>query len=111
MSFIARPAGARERGRMVLIDWRPMRSGALVGRATVMLPIGLLISDVGVFERDGSRWTQLPAQQLQIAGAPVLGANGKQRWVSPIRWSTSELQRRFSETVLELIDEVDGGER
>ena len=109
MSFIARSTGARQAGRMVLVDWWPMRSGALVGRATVMLPIGLEIN-IGVFERDGSCWTQLPAQPLTIAGAPVLGVNGKAKWISPIRWTTAALQQAFSERVIELIDARDEGE-
>ena len=48
----------------------------------------------------------MPAQTLSFAGAPVLGANGRQKWATPIRWTTSDLQRRFSEAVLELVDET-----
>ena len=109
MSFVARTPGARPAGRMTLINWQPQRIGALIGRATVRLPIGLEISGIGVFESDGSRWVQLPAQELRIAGQPVLGANGKPKYVSPIRWRTSDLQRRFSEQVLELVDAAAGG--
>ena len=89
---------------MVLVDWRPCASARSSVGQTIVLPNGLEIAGVAVFEKAGRRWAAMPAQTLSFAGAPVLGANGRQKWATPIRWTTSDLQRRFSEAVLELVE-------
>jgi hypothetical protein len=95
---------------MTLIEWRPIENaGALIGRARVLLPIGLEISDVGVFSKDGRRWAQLPAQPMRDSdGKPITGPDGKARYVSLLKWATRELQNGFSTAVLALIDDERG---
>jgi hypothetical protein len=44
---------ASDRPKMQLLEWKRIDKGALVGRATVLLPSGLQISDVGVFTKEG----------------------------------------------------------
>ena len=79
--------------RMTLIEWRPIENaGALIGRAKVLLPIGLEISDVGVFAKDGKRWAQLPTARMRDAdGKPITGPDGKARYVSCLKWSNSRI--------------------
>jgi hypothetical protein len=79
-----------ERRQMTLIDWKSIvGAGALLGRCRVRLPNGLEIGEIGVFSKDGRRWAQLPAQPMRDSnGRPIVGVNGKAKYVSPLKWST-----------------------
>jgi hypothetical protein len=89
---------------MQLLDWRRTDKGAQVGRAKVRLPIGLEISDIGIFRKDGRTWATFPAEpQRDASGQIIKDSNGKPRYRSPLRWSTRDLQDRFSEAIVALI--------
>lgn len=92
--------------RMTLVEWHPIdNAGAKIGRARVLLPIGLEIGDIGIFEKDGQPWAQLPSQPMRDRdGKPFTGPDGKTKWLSPLKWSTRELQNGWSVAVLALID-------
>ena len=95
---------------MQLLDWRRLDKGALVGRATVLLPSGLQISDIGIFRKDGEAWSQLPSEPMRDAEGQILkdAVTGKARYRSPLKWSTRELQSRFSEALVALIEAEHG---
>jgi hypothetical protein len=89
---------------MRLLEWKQIDKGFLVGRAKVILPNGLEISDIGIFSKDGRVWSQMPAQQMRdAAGRPITDDRGKVCYVSSIKWSTRELQDGFSEALISLI--------
>ena len=48
--------------RLELLGWELVNKGPLIGRAKVRLPNQLEIADISVFEKNGRRWTQLPAE-------------------------------------------------
>jgi len=92
------------RPRMQLLAWTGIGKGALVGRAKVRLPSGLEIADIAIFAKDGRSWVQLPAQVVRDAdGRPLTDERGKVRYVSPIKWSTWELQEAFSNALVTLV--------
>jgi hypothetical protein len=94
---------------MRLLSWEPVNKGALIGRARVRLPNQLEISDIGVFEKDGRRWAQLPAEIMRdAAGQPLKDERGKPRYRSPLRWATNDLQARFSVALIEMIEAQQG---
>ena len=94
---------------MQLLDWKRIDKGALVGRATVLLPSGLQISDIGIFRKDGQAWSQLPSEPMRDADGQLLKDDrGKTRYRSPLKWSTRELQERFSDTLIKLIESEHG---
>ena len=102
MSDIAKP-------RMQLLDWKRIDKGFLLGRASVLLPIGLRISDIGVFEKEGRRWAQLPAEMARDAtGQVVKDKRGKTVYRSLLRWTTKELQDGFSTALIGLIEAEHG---
>ena len=87
-----------------LIDWKPGPSGALVGRAAVEIA-GLVITDIGIFTKDGRRWAQLPSEPTRDRDGHILkGERGKARYRSPIKWKTRELQERFSAALIAAIE-------
>lgn len=87
-----------------LIDWKSGGSGALIGRATVEVG-GLVITDIGIFTKDGARWAQLPAELVRDrAGQAIKDGRGKPRYRSPLKWKTHELQQRFSAALIAAIE-------
>jgi len=90
--------------------WRPNAKGALLGRASVLLSCGLKISDIGIFCNHNGRWAKLPSELMRDAdGRPLKDpVTGKARYRSPLKWSTRELQERFSETLIGLIESEHG---
>jgi DNA-binding cell septation regulator SpoVG len=47
---------------MRLVEWRRLRQGRLYGFATVELPIGLVIREIGVLHGPEGLWAALPGQ-------------------------------------------------
>jgi hypothetical protein len=104
----------RDRPRMQLLEWKRVGKGALVAHATVLLPSGLRIGDVAIFQKDGTQWAQLPSGPMRHAEGELLKDDrGKIRYRSPLKWKTRELQERFSHALIELIEAergaLDGG--
>jgi DNA-binding SARP family transcriptional activator len=94
---------------MRLLGWLRIDKGALIGRAKVQLPSGLEIADIGIFQKAGSRWAQLPAELLRDAdGQPLRDDRGKARYRSPLKWSSRDLQERFSDALIGLIEAEHG---
>src|SRR3954451_3782020 len=94
---------------MQLLDWKRIDKGFLVGRATVLLPIGLQIGDIGIFRKENEAWSQLPSEAMRdAAGQPLKDERGKTRYRSPIKWTTKELQERFSAALIALIEAEHG---
>lgn len=90
---------------MQLLDWKRIDRGALIGRAKVLLPCGLEISNIAIFEKDGRRWSQMPSEAMCDAGGQILkDESGKARYRAPLKWSTRELQDGFSEALVALVE-------
>jgi hypothetical protein len=90
---------------MQLLGWESFRKGALIGRAKVRLPSQLEIIDIGIFGRDGRRWAQLPAEPIRDVDGQVLkDERGKTRYRSALRWASRDLQERFSEALIHLVE-------
>ena len=99
----------RERPRLQLLEWKRIDKGALVGRATALLPSGLQIGDIGIFTKDGRSWAQLPSEAMRDAdGQPLKDDRGKTRYRSPLKWTTRELQDGFSAALVALIEAEHG---
>jgi hypothetical protein len=91
-----------------LIDWQARPIGALLGRATVEID-RLVISDVAVFEKDGKRWTQLPAEpQRDRDGAIIKDDRGKTQYRSHLRWKDRAAQDAFSAALIAAIEAKHG---
>ena len=103
--------------RLQLLDRQPINKGALVGRADLLLPCCLQISDIGIFQKDGRSWAQLPAEMMRdYQGQPLKDERGKARYRSALKWSNRELQDGFSTAVIGAIEAehgllLDGGAR
>lgn len=101
---------------MELLDWsRILNAGALLGKAKIRLPNQLEISDIGIFQKDGRRWAQLPSEIVRdyATGQPIKDERGKTRYRSALKWASKELQDGFSAALIELVEAehgpLDGG--
>ena len=89
---------------MRLIDWKPLTAGLLRGRAAVELN-DIVISDIGIFERDGARWSQMPSEPMRGHDGKILKDDrGKTRYRSLLKWKSRELQDRFSHALIAAIE-------
>jgi hypothetical protein len=95
---------------MHLLGWEPVGKGALLGRARVRLPCQLEIADIGIFEKDGARWAQLPSEMMRDAdGQPLKDpVTGKPRYRSALKWANRDLQERFSAALIALVEAEHG---
>ena len=100
-----------DRPRPALLDYESIvNGGALVGKAKVRHQ-GLEIADIGIFQKDGRTWAQLPAEPLRDyqTGQILKDERGKTRYRSSLRWQTRDLQDRFSKTLIALIEAAHPG--
>jgi len=100
--------------RMQLLDWRRIDKGALLGKASVQLPNGLQLAEIGIFATERGRWAQLPSEMMRdAAGMALTDDRGKPRYRSLAKWKSRELQDRFSHSLIALIEAehgpLDGG--
>lgn len=98
------PAEARRRLR--LVGFRPLRKGGLLGFATVeFLALGLVIADCPVQNSHGHIWCGLPAKPVLDQDRHHVRANGKGRYAAILKWRDRACSDRFSDRVVELINE------
>jgi hypothetical protein len=99
------PSGEAPR-RLELLEFRSLIKGALVGFASVSLPIGLEISDIPVLVSHGKAWASMPSKpQLGQDGMPRRGADNKILYSPILRWRNADLKNRFSDAVVALVRE------
>lgn len=87
-----------------LLSWKLVRKGALVGFATIELPIGLKVIDCTVCISHGKAWAALPAKpQVDKSGQVVRDERGKQAYSTILEWRHKRLRDAFSERVVALV--------
>ena len=93
---------------MRLVEWRRLRQGSLYGFATVELPIGLIIREIGVLRGPEGLWAELPGKpELDRDNRTVrTGGDGKPLYRELLSWRTRRLREAFSERVVELVREA-----
>jgi hypothetical protein len=86
-----------------LLGWKPVVKNTLRGFAHVELPIGLRITGIAVGESNGERWALLPTRPILDAGVQAKHETGKLQFAPFMSWKTAEPGKRFSKTVVELV--------
>jgi DNA-binding cell septation regulator SpoVG len=82
---------------MRIEDWRPFEKGSLCGFFSLVLVSGLIIHDVALFEKNGSRWVSLPAQKF-------IDQSGKTGYKQILEFTDRAASDRFRQQVLEAVD-------
>ena len=92
---------------MALEDFKRLRKGALLGFATVRLPIGLVIADIPVCTSHGKVWASLPSKPMIGADGRQIERDGKKRYVPILSWADRQTQDKWSAAVVELVRQHD----
>lgn len=97
--------------RLRLISWKSVRSGSLLGFASVELPIGLRIYDCPVMNGKNGLWASLPSKpQLDRDGKKRISADGRTLYDDVLGWSERRLAEAFSERVVALVRDAHPGD-
>lgn len=95
---------AEVRSRLRLIEWKPLRKGALRGFVAVELPIGLTLREMPVLLGNHGPWISLPGKpQIDGSGQLRRDEKGKIAYVAMAQWRNKELTDRFSRAVIDLL--------
>jgi hypothetical protein len=98
---------ARSGNPVVCVDWKPFERNTLLGFAVVRIdPWQMTIHDIAIHQKNGARWAQLPAKPLldRNTGQPLMGDNGRVRYVKIIEFTGRDVTDRFSNAVLDAVD-------
>lgn len=88
---------------MRLVSFRAVGKGAVIGFATIELPIGLKISDCLVLTKDGKTWASFPSKAQIGADGKQVEVNGKKQYNNILQWSDKDTAYRWSDKVVELV--------
>jgi hypothetical protein len=101
---LARPQSAEPSMPIVLVDWRPLRKGSLVGFAKILLGRSLMISNVTVNVSNGKAWAALPSKPVIVDGKHALNpTTGRPAYKPDMEWASDSARRRFSDSVVDAI--------
>jgi DNA-binding cell septation regulator SpoVG len=96
----AKPAGDNggHRDREITVaDWKPLTKNTLRGFFTATLPSGMVIHNLTVHEKNGSRWIGLPAREWTDAG-------GTKNFAKLIEFTDRRTADRFRDALLLALD-------
>jgi len=89
--------------QMRLISFKAINKGALIGFATVELPIGLTISDCPVCLSGGKAWASLPSKPVLDRDGRHAEKSGKRQYTAILAWPDRETANRWSDAVIALV--------
>jgi DNA-binding cell septation regulator SpoVG len=78
-------------------DWKPSQKNSLCGFFTLILPSGLIIHDVMLFEKNGSRWINLPSRKF-------IDKQGKEGFKPILEFIGRTVSENFRDQVLKALD-------
>lgn len=95
---------------VVLLDWRPMKKGALRGFAKIRLGRAMVINDVTVLTANGRRWAGMPGKpQINKEGVALRDDKGKTKYSPVLEWLDKESADAFSEGVIAAVEAAHPG--
>jgi hypothetical protein len=95
---------------IIILEWRPVERGSLIGFAKVRLPAWhLTIDGVALHRKDGKRWSQLPSRPMLDSNRQlILDESGKPKYSRVLEFTDREIADRFSEAVVAAVDRFAG---
>ena len=90
---------------IVILDWRPLRKGAVLGFAKVEFPSGMILVAVCVLSGDQGAWASPPSKPMMGRDGPVKDRNGKQRYAAMVEFNSRETKDRWSAAVIAAMEE------
>lgn len=101
MSADAKPAAAQivngGHRRIQIADWRPHEKNTRKGFFTAILPSGLVLHDLMLHERNGSRWIAFPAKEW-------VNAAGEKQFSRFVAFASRDVADKFRDAILAALD-------
>jgi len=88
-----------------LVEWKPLASGALLGKATIAFTGGWIVAGIPIFRRaDGSLSAGGPDTPVVGSdGVQLRDGEGRRRYAKVISFETSEARERWNRAVLDAL--------
>ncbi len=89
---------------MTVEEFATVRKNSLRGFAKIMLPSGMILTDVSIHVSDGKAWASPPSKpMLSREGVHLRDDAGKPRYTPIVAFASRKLRDRFSQQVVEAI--------
>ena len=96
---------------VIVKSFSAIRKNTLRGFATVQLPSGMIVADVGIHTDSGRAWASPPSKpMLSRDGAVMRDDAGKVRYSPIITFASKELRNRFSAAIVDAMETAYPGE-
>ena len=88
-------------------DFRKLEKNTLLGFATIYIAeMRMTISDVGIHEKNGKRWAQLPSKPM-VKGTEVLtDSNGKVKYAPLFSFDEDKVRHAFNNAVVRAVEDA-----
>jgi DNA-binding cell septation regulator SpoVG len=80
-------------------DWKPYQKNSLQGFISIELPSGLIVREITVHEKDGTRWLGMPSKSYQKQ-------DGTTGWTPQVDFKDAQARSRFTREALKAIDKL-----
>jgi hypothetical protein len=88
----------------VVEEFKPLVRSSLRGFARVRMPSGMIIHDVGVYEREGKRWASPPSKPAISRDGTAFRKDNKPVYTPIITFESKALRDKFSDAVITAIE-------
>jgi len=97
----------RADGAFNIVEWLPVRRGALLGFTKVELPSGMVIADVTVLTSERGPWASPPSKPiLGPDGMSLKDDRGKTQYQPVIEFTSKDVRDRWSSVVIAALRET-----
>ncbi len=106
----AKPAAAQGdsgdgyRRTITVRNWKPFHKNTLVGFFSATMPDGVIIHNLTLHEKNGSRWIGMPAREWTNDA-------GEKQFARLVEFTSREIADTFRDAVLEALDQHLGTQR
>jgi hypothetical protein len=106
MGTYVTPTLRSHQSRAKLLDFRPLKSGSMVGFARVQFPSGLIVDGIGIHVAGSRAWASPPGRPWIEGGELVRDERGKPQYSAIISFANHGVRSRWSDAVLAAVNEV-----
>lgn len=96
-------AGKAQMSEVIIEEFKPIARNSLCGFARVRMPSGMIIHDVGIYAKEGTRWASPPSKPAIGRDGTVFKKDNKPVYTPIITFASKEGRNRFSNAVVAAI--------
>jgi hypothetical protein len=88
---------------IVVEEFKTLERNSLRGFCRVRMPSGMILHDVGIYEKDGKRWASPPSKPAIGRDGTAFKKDGKPVYTPIVSFASKEVRDRFSDAVIEAL--------